>query len=84
VSSTLQHQPEESPEENGWRLEDGKYHIVWFEGAETPNILDIVEEDSGGIYSLNLTKFYPMMQVFLCLFFCLISCFSFISILKMI
>ena len=47
-SSTLQHQPIEVPEENGWILEDEKYKIKWFEGEESPDMLDVVKEDCEG------------------------------------
>ena len=53
MSSTLQHQPIEVPEEYGWKLEDEKYQIVWFEGDATPKTLDVVEVESEGIEILH-------------------------------
>ena len=48
MSSSLQEQPTEEPESSGWSLKDDQYHINWFDGEETPNILDIVGEDCEG------------------------------------
>ena len=48
MSSSLQEQPTEEPESSGWFLKDDQYHINWFDGEETPNILDIVGEDCEG------------------------------------
>ena len=48
MSSALQTQPNEVPEESGWILEDAKYQIKWFEGEVTLTLLDVVDAGYGG------------------------------------
>ena len=38
-----------SPSEEGWNLEDGKYVIDWFDGEATPQLLDVVRAEDQNI-----------------------------------
>lgn len=51
-----------SPENNGWTLEDNKYHFNWFEGDQLPGFVsESLQEESGILLSLNyLYKLVPI------------------------
>ena len=54
--SYMQFQPTPETCEHGWRLENNKYHIEWFERPACPRVVDIleVEEADLGKLSTNL------------------------------
>ena len=40
--------PPEIPENNGWKLDDNGYKMLWFQGKATPNlvlVMDIAEDE---------------------------------------
>ena len=50
----MQFQPISEPCEHGWRLENNKYHIEWFEGQAYPRVMDILEIDGPDLGKLSI------------------------------
>ena len=66
LAATEQKPPPETPENNGWGLDDNRYKILWFEGTATPNIvlvLDLAEDEGWLKIPLNCSHF--LLSVFL-------------------
>ena len=51
--SYMQFQPTSEPCEHGWRLENNKYHIKWFEGQACPHVIGILEVDEADLGKLS-------------------------------
>ena len=49
----MQFQPTSEPFEHGWRLENNKYYIEWFEGQACPRVMDILEVDKADLGKLS-------------------------------
>ena len=49
----MQLQPTSEPCEHGWRLENNKYHIEWFEGPACPLVMDILEVNKADLAKLS-------------------------------
>ena len=49
----MQFQPISEPCKHGWRLENNKYHIEWFEGQACPRVMAILEVDKPDLGELS-------------------------------
>ena len=49
----MQFQPTSEPCEHGWRLENNRYHIKWFEGQACPHVIGILEVDEADLGKLS-------------------------------
>ena len=52
--SFMQFQPTSEPCEHGWRLENNKYHIEWFEGQACPCVMDNLEVDEAYLGKVSI------------------------------
>ena len=52
--SYMQFQPTSEPCEHGWRLENNKYHIEWFEGQACPCVMDNLEVDEAYLGKVSI------------------------------
>ena len=50
----MQFQPTSEPCEHGWRLENNKYHIEWFEGQACPCVMDNLEVDEAYLGKVSI------------------------------
>ena len=62
-----------TPENNGWILEDNKYHFHWFDGDQLPGFVSESIQESGIILDLRFT-INDSFLCFLSVFFCRRSC----------
>ena len=56
--SYMEFQPTSEPCEHGWRLENNKYHIEWFEGPVCARVMDILEVDEPDMVNYQPIYYY--------------------------